>query len=639
MQCKRTISLVRIFCLSLDQLGYVRAQERKLVDCSDMGDVRAQLTPETPGRPSVLNPFESPNDYSSLHEPFVSSPSVFKAAKSSATPQEFRWSIDQLAAINPVDIDPEDIHRQALYLSRARLDKDIEERRQKAIEEFFTKRTIVPSPWTQSDGKQKDIQFHSTKYVDLINESPLGRELAIPVGKSTVACQTQLSLPVNFNLEQVLGEYFRSEENADQSQESLSSSSLRRKLFLDGQISGSEFSSPSSPPAGKCSAPPASLGVLCSIDLSPVRCRSPMQTPSSGQFSSSPIQGGRRAYSLGSIASPTIFEKSPLRDLSPSFSPISSHIGKTPEGGQKKLSFPSPETLSSSTSMVNSCSRSPLIEGCSPIKSIFEMNSKPCRESTLYRTAIPFSFDHLDEEKENSPPMHKSSPEGSFVQVHNLDAYSADSHALDTITTAQSRLCALQRSTEAPDDVKDNDTVEMEDPVELEDDQIWAKHAAVTDSTPMSSFMTGNTFNVETSHMCMSPLAESSVIPCDSSSIQVDSGYTTQTCGSSLMDGINGESVSKDNEGLVCENQNASQHFRIKDLPVLEVRGYKLLELESPESEHVPLKASHKILHPALNSGTWKLSNDRLFSRLHKNGRHQSSQQAVDGKHGSHFLQ
>ncbi|CAJ0921433.1 unnamed protein product [Ranitomeya imitator] len=121
-----------------------------------------------------------------------------------------------------------------------------------------------------------------------------------------------------------------------------------------------------------------------------------------------------------------------------------------------------------------------------------------------------------------------------------------------------------RRRSKATHELKDNDTVEMGDSAESEDDQIWVKDAAGNDNTPMTSFMTGNTFfSVEMSHMCMSPLAESSVIPCDSS-IQVDSGYTTQTCGSSIMDGISTDGVYKEIDTQVYENQNGSRLLKTK---------------------------------------------------------------------------
>ncbi|CAH2223884.1 aurora borealis [Pelobates cultripes] len=526
-----------------------------------MGDVRTHLTPETPGRTAILNPFESPSDYCSLHEPFVSSPTVFKPTKSSATPRQFKWSIDQLAAINPVEIDPEDIHRQALFFNHAKTDKDIEERRQKAIEEFFTKRTIVPSPWTQHEGKQA-AQFHSTKCVDLMNESPIGRVQAIQSGRITVGCQTQLSLPIDFNLENVLGEYFRVDENADQSQENLSSASLRRKLFLDGQGSLSDSSYPPSPQTS-CDVPAASLGVLCSLDLSPVRCRSPTQTPSSGQFSSSPIHGGKRAYSLGSNTSPTFFEQTPSRVMSPSFSPIAVQTAGCPHADQeKRLSFPSPETLSASKSMVNSCARSPYIEGCSPIKNPFQIRSRPCRGNSQYRTSlfqIPFTLDNQEEDKENSPPSSILSPERD-VDLHfqTLDNYPFDAQLVqDSMPPV---LPELQSCPQTCEELKDNDTVEMVDPVENED-PMWDKDVGVTENTPMTSFTNGITFSGESSHMCMSPLAESSVIPSESSSIQVDSGYTTQTYGSSIIDGI--ESTSKENSTPFHEHHQP-QHCKVK---------------------------------------------------------------------------
>ncbi|XP_075597811.1 protein aurora borealis isoform X3 [Balearica regulorum gibbericeps] len=605
----------------------------------DTKEAKMQITPETPGRVTILNPFESPSDYYTLQEQIVSSPSVFKSTKSSSTPGKFRWSIDQLALINPVEIDSEDVRRQAMYLSHARIDKETEDRRQKAIEEFFTKRLIVPSPWTEHEGKQVS-QLNSTKSIDLNNISPIGRQLTLQPGKSNVlvkghcklillvlfiaaACQTVLSLPVDFNLEKILGEYFRTDEFADQSQENLSSSSLRRKLFLEENGSVSECLSPSlhSP----CGSQP--LGVLCSIDISPVRCRSPLETSSSGQFSSSPIQGGTRAYSLGSITSPTFPERSPAHNGSPTFSPIAFHIRKTP------LS----DIPSSSNRMTPPSTRSPYIDGCSPIKNCSPMRLGACRGTAQYQTSvirIPIAVENHgedEEDKENASPAEARFPEmdnGINVRQQDSDAFARGTHlVVATVSIAPDHSEACHQRLSSFHDIegsKENNTVDMADAAEVSEETTWIKETIGNSNAPMTSFMTGITFSIENSRMCMSPLAESSAIPCDNSSIQVDSGYNTQTCGSSIMDTAGAENSCRENDVNTNVFQNKSQLLRTKECSALNHKDNQLLRAKSPEKQSCFQKANtHSTVfgqNTTCNISAWKHKNENQVQGFHKNG-------------------
>ncbi|XP_012996911.1 protein aurora borealis isoform X1 [Cavia porcellus] len=529
----------------------------------DVKELKMQITPETPGRIPVLNPFESPSDYSNLHEQTVASPSVFKSVKL-PTPGEFRWSIDQLAVINPVEIDPEEIHRQASYLSHSRIDKDVEDKRQKAIEEFFTKDVIVPSPWTDHEGKQLS-EYHPNKCININSDSPVERKLNIHPEKSNAACQTLLSLPVDFNLESILGDYFRANEFADQSPGNLSSSSLRRKLFLDGNGSISD-SLPSPSPRSPQSSAQASLEVFYSIDLSPVRCQSPLQTPGSGQFSSSPIQGSAKKYSLGSITSPSAVS-------SPTFSPVALQIGKTPLSEQRKFTLHSPDASSGiySNGITNPCIRSPYIDGCSPIKNWSPMRLEVCRGRIPYRTSlirIPFAVEthsEDEEEKEKVPSPDVSSPVSDAVggPLRQLisDASTPSPHLVVTATSVTQRPPGTSGKQLALQDVgsEKNDTVDMVDTLEIADENTWSKEPADDGSLPVPDFVSGIGFSIENSQMCISPLAESSVLPCENSNMQMDSGYNTQTGGSNIMDTAVAESYCKECDAQTFEIETRFQ--------------------------------------------------------------------------------
>nr|XP_046257457.1 protein aurora borealis isoform X2 [Scatophagus argus] len=518
-----------------------------------MGDpIEVQITPETPGRPSIRNPFESPNDYHHLREALVPSPSVFKSKPWKATPPKFDWSIEEMASLLPVHIDPEEIQRQSFYLSQTRTDSDIEEKRQNAIEQFFTKGTIVPSPWAPADTR-KAIQITKSCMSDMIAEEP---------EKNSVACQTTLSLPLAFDLEKVLGDYYRHEEACDAVQESLSSSSLRRKLFLDGQgsYSGSDSSSPPSPersharqerPSLNCGdGPVGGIETVVSIFSSPLSCGVLAKTPSTGQFSSSPIQNGCfRDCSLGSITSPPFPDRSsPAGLMSPTVSPIVAHSARTPIGSaeRKQLSSLTPHGVPLDVDLT-SCNESPFVEGCSPIRSCSphqlhcynepQHNTRPKARLRVRPWASPPLISPIlnpklqdSQEAREQLPCSSSSSSLPPMELDPSSPMARDSHPADTEGVSLNPTEAVKMEEEVKETGKGG---RLED--EEEEEEGRGPLGQLT-----SSHM-GNVSAAESSHMFVSLLTEGSSIRYDSS-MQVDSGYSTTSAGTaSLIDGLNSD--------------------------------------------------------------------------------------------------
>ncbi|XP_056291437.1 protein aurora borealis [Pseudoliparis swirei] len=542
----------------------------------DRVELSLQITPETSGRPSIRNPFESPNDYHHLRETLVPSPSVFKSKPCKATPPKFNWSIDEMASLLPVHIDPEDIQRQSFYLSQTRMDSDIEEKRQNAIDQFFTKGAIVPSPWAAPDTRRAPQMYMNSSTSSMIVEEP---------EKISVSCQTILSLPVSFNLEKVLGDYYCYHEACDAMQESLSSSSLRRKLFLDGQsaYSDSDCSSPPSPERSHVAEDRLSVnraegavgwvagpeGEAVSPDFSsPLSCCTPAPTPSTGQFSSSPIQHGHfRDCSLGSITSPLFPDRSsPAGFVSPTISPIVAHAQRTPVCSAERKQ---PSNFTPLGKNVTPCNESPLVEGCSPIRSCSphllhgqdesQHNARPrvrCWASPpLISPILNPKLQDNQEAEHQLPYSSPSSSSSSSLPPMELDSPSPlalDAHHADT-----ERVSLAPMEPVKMEEGKDAGT---EGRLEEEEEEGAGLSAQLTSSRM------GNASATESSRMFVSLLAEGSSIRYDSS-MQVDSGYNTTSAGTaSLIDGLSSDCHGKESfsSNLAEDAFQLTRHTKVK---------------------------------------------------------------------------
>lgn len=244
---------------------------------------------------------------------------------------------------------------------------------------------------------------------------------------------------------------------------------------------------------------------------------------------------------------------------------------------QRKFTFHSPDNSSGTTNsngITNPCIRSPYIDGCSPIKNWSPMRLEMCTGGTPYRTSlirIPFALEAHSEDEEdqaNLPPTDASSPAmdtgGLHLQQLNSDASPHGTHLVVTaMSITQNQSSTSEKELALLQDVeseKENNTVDMVDPIEIAEENTWIKEPVDNGSLPMTDFVSGIAFSIENSDIRMSPLAESSVIPCESSNIQMDSGYNTQNCGSNIMD-----TVGADSDAQTLEVENKSQVFNTKE--------------------------------------------------------------------------
>ncbi|KRX84865.1 Protein aurora borealis [Trichinella nativa] len=182
-------------------------------------DSKRDIPTSTPrSRHRIINPFDE-NLLESLSQPTFS-PNVFSKIVSPSENESrasFRWSIDQLASLQPAEIDEE---QQATSSDK---DSDMESKIQATIDNFFSQGLIAPSPALLQEGA-----------VALVNQQNQSNSLLLRSGVRSVPCQTLLTFPSGFDINTFFADsvfWYNDNEQSSRDKSIFNVSSLRRQLF------------------------------------------------------------------------------------------------------------------------------------------------------------------------------------------------------------------------------------------------------------------------------------------------------------------------------------------------------------------------------------------------------------------------
>ncbi|OQV24568.1 hypothetical protein BV898_01628 [Hypsibius exemplaris] len=192
------------------------------------------IHPKTPEKED--NPFELHDLPGAMSRSWLS-PTDFNSQLE--TSPDFKWSIDHMATLHPVDIDHHDIIRTE-YLKHVQTESDEDDAQENIMRFFGAKDVHLPSPISRQNTPKNWSPSSPTRLtgVDQRKQRDYPKTRGTGVEMKDASCQTDVQIPPGFDFEK----YFADFKLGQQLRRSSSSGSVRRRLFAGMETSSTNLS-------------------------------------------------------------------------------------------------------------------------------------------------------------------------------------------------------------------------------------------------------------------------------------------------------------------------------------------------------------------------------------------------------------